>query len=107
TAAGATPRTGATLTEVLVSILIMAIGVVSLASIFPIAILRSIQANQLTMATDLRKNAEALLDIHPWLFSDPDRNGVVGEHTAQSYIFDPLGMSEGLPNQVGGSGILR
>lgn len=49
-------RGGATLTEVLMSLLIMSIGIVSVIAIFPISLLRSIQANQLTNARLMRKN---------------------------------------------------
>ena len=56
-------RPGTTLTEVLMSILIMSIGVVTLATLFPIAILRSVQATQLTNATILRYDAEAIIDL--------------------------------------------
>jgi hypothetical protein len=54
-------RTGATMTEVLVSILIMAIGVFSVIGLFPMATLRSIRATQLTQAAILKKNAETVL----------------------------------------------
>ena len=37
----------------------MSIGVIALATLFPISVLRSIQASQLTNATNLRYNAEA------------------------------------------------
>ena len=61
--------TGSTLSEVLVSLAIMSIGVISLASIFPISVLRSLQATQLTNATNLRYNAEALTNIKPELYT--------------------------------------
>jgi len=57
----ARPRQGATLIEVLMSLLIMGIGVTSVISIFPIAWMRSIQATQLTNARMMRHNAEQLL----------------------------------------------
>ena len=60
---------GSTLSEVLVSLAIMSIGVISLASIFPISVLRSLQATQLTNATNLRYNAEALTNIKPELYT--------------------------------------
>src|SRR5215467_1551135 len=52
-------RKGATLTEVLIALLIMSIGLVALAVLFPISVLRSIKATQFTTATDNRYNAEA------------------------------------------------
>ncbi len=63
------PRRGVTLREVLVSTLIMSIGVVSLATLFPISVLRSIQASQLTNAANLRYNAEAQARAIPQLIT--------------------------------------
>lgn len=60
---------GTTLSEVLVSMLVMSIGVVSLATLFPISVLRSVQATQLTNAANLRYNVEAMLGVMPQLYS--------------------------------------
>ena len=96
-------RSGVTLTEVLMSILIMSIGVVGVAALFPVAILKSIQATQLTSATLARYNAEAAVDIfrspsaglEMSLVHDPDGDGNTVEHyrtaAARRYIVDPLG----------------
>ncbi len=54
-------RAGVTISEVLISMVIMAIGVVSLATLFPASVLRSIQASQLTNSALLLKNAKARL----------------------------------------------
>ncbi|WLD10540.1 type IV pilus modification PilV family protein [Planctellipticum variicoloris] len=62
-------RPGVTLSEVLVSLLVMSIGVISLATLFPIATLRMIQATQLTQSTQLRYNAEALTHAQPALLN--------------------------------------
>ena len=62
-------RAGATLSEVLISLLVMSIGVVSLATLFPIAILRSVQATHLTNSANLRYNVEALLSVRAELYS--------------------------------------
>jgi type II secretory pathway pseudopilin PulG len=51
-------RSGATLTEVLMSLLIMSIGIVSVITMFPLAVLRSIQATQLTNARMMTQNTE-------------------------------------------------
>ena len=56
--AGLNRRGGATLVEVLMSLMVMGIGIVSVVTMFPIAALRSIQATQLTNAKMLRKNVE-------------------------------------------------
>lgn len=66
-------RLGATLTEVLITILIMSIGLVGVMSLFPASILRSVQAHALTTATNLRFSAEASLAQHPQIIGDADR----------------------------------
>lgn len=91
------PRAGVTLMEVLMSVMIMSIGVVSLASLFPISILRGVQATKLTNATVLRYNAEALIDAFPQPFVfDPDGtldpNGhIAHQRRNRKYVVDPLG----------------
>lgn len=97
-------RTGTTLVEVLMSLMIMAIGVVTVATLFPISVLRSVHATQLTQATVLRYNAEALIDLHynldSLLNADPTRKNLVfdpdddqnyAEHFDTNYLIDPLG----------------
>ena len=87
-------RHGVTLTEVLVSMMIMAIGVLMVMSLFPLAALRTLQANQLTNATILRYNIESLIAQDPRLVFDPNRDSNFDEHVQQSaqrnYIVDPL-----------------
>src|SRR5262245_38569273 len=61
-------RPGTTLSEVLISLLVMSVGVVSLATLFPISVLRSLQATHLTNAANLRYNVESFLSIRPQLF---------------------------------------
>jgi hypothetical protein len=63
----ANARRGLTLSEVLVSVLVMSIGVVSLMSLFPISTLRALQATNLTNATNLRYNVEGLVAARPEL----------------------------------------
>ena len=90
-------RVGTTLTEVLMAMLIAGIGLVTVASLFPIAILRAVQGTQLTNATILRYNAEAMIDIYPELIHDPDgtdsnSNGTpYDEHFGRHFIVDPVG----------------
>ena len=64
-------RTGATLTEVLMALLIMSVGVVSIFSLFPIAILSSIRATQLTNSKILEQNVEELVRTQPQLLRPP------------------------------------
>ncbi|QDT15355.1 hypothetical protein CA12_14400 [Alienimonas californiensis] len=54
----AAARLGVTLTEVLMSLLVMGIGVTSVATLFPLAVLRGARATQLTAGTILKVNAE-------------------------------------------------
>ena len=63
------PRRATTLSEVLVSLLVMSIGVVSLITLFPISVLRSAQATHLTNSANLRYNVEALLGARPELYA--------------------------------------
>ncbi len=99
-------RRGVTLTEVLMSLMIMSIGVTSVAVLFPISVLRSIQSTQLTNAAILKYNAEALLRREPKLLFDPDGNWdlavtererqvALAEHyqsaALRNYIVDPVG----------------
>lgn len=105
---GYVPRAGVTLTEVLMSLLIMSIGVVSVATLFPIATLRTLEANKQTATTIARFNAESAIDTfvdgigRPALVHDPDGffpptaaadqtpyNGLT--FRGQNYLVDPLG----------------
>ena len=62
-------RAGTTLSEVLISLLVMSVGVIALATLFPISVLRCVQATQLTNATNLRYNVEGLVNAIPQLYS--------------------------------------
>lgn len=90
-------RRGVTLMEVLMSVMIMGLGVIPLATLFPISVQRSVQATQLTNATVLRYNAEALIDAFPQPFVfDPDGTLNANGHIAhqrrnRNYVVDPLG----------------
>lgn len=95
------PRSGATLTEVLISLLIMSIGIVSLITMFPLSMLRTLKATQLTKATDFRFNAEAMIKMNPRMLADPDGNGDVNAGP-EYFVIDPLGrfyVAEYLANQ--------
>ena len=113
----ASAPTGSTLTEVLVSIMIMAIGVVSVATMFPLSMMRSVQANQLTSSTILRYNAQAFLEVTPLIVFDPDDDWVgaqslqldpkITKHYGVNYLVDPLGyytLSSSLKDWVGNDG---
>lgn len=100
------PRKGVTLIEVLMSLMIMSIGISAVAVLFPISMLRSIQATQLTNAAITKYNLEALLDAKPELLFDPDgdystfgtpaqQRESLAEHfrspSARNYVIDPIG----------------
>ncbi len=89
-------RRGVTLSEVLVSTFVMSIGVVSVATLFPISMLRSVQATQATNATLLRQNAAALLSFDTALVHDPDRDSDFSEHAGTTFLIDPLGRADSL-----------
>jgi len=101
---------GVTLSEVLMAILIAGIGLVAVVTLFPVAVLRSVQATQLTNATILRFNAEAMIDVLPDTVHDPDgiddpnRPGNrYAEHLNQRFLVDPVGwwiMASDHPNLV-------
>ena len=96
-------RSGVTLTEVLMSMLIMSLGIIFVATLFPASVIRSIQASHMTSATIARYNAEALIDTSPELIHDPDGDGDFAEHyqvnavgdfaraLTRNYIVDPYG----------------
>lgn len=63
-------QTGATLTEVLMAILIMSIGVVSVVTLFPLAILRAVHASQITNARILEDNIEEFVNTNRWVLND-------------------------------------
>jgi len=85
------PRGGVTLVEVLMSLLVVGIGLVSVAVLFPLSILRTIEATQLTSATMMRYNAEQMIEAFPEFLFDPDGNANWNEHAGTNYIIDPLG----------------
>src|SRR5579872_7045781 len=111
-----TQNAGATLTEVLIAMLIMSIGIVALATLFPLSVLRSIKASQSTNGTVLRFNAESIIDLYPQIIKSPVNvawnNIQIAKNTPaamdpplnspQNYIIDPLGLATisnlGLPS---------
>ena len=56
---------GLTLVEVLMSMLVTGIGILSVIVLFPLAFVRAVQATNLTNGTILRYNAESLFDADP------------------------------------------
>lgn len=56
---------GLTLVEVLMSIFVTGIGIMSVITLLPLAFVRSVQATNLTNSTILRYNAESAADVDP------------------------------------------
>lgn len=92
-------RQGATLTEVLMSLMIMGIGVVSLATLFPLSTQRVLEASNLTNSTVVRFNAEGLVDAFPALVHEPDGDATTRE-AGRNYVVDPLGWYEHISQGV-------
>lgn len=87
-------RRGVTLVEVLMALMIMSVGVASVAVLFPISVLRTAQATQMTNAAIVRYNFETIADVYPELIFDPDGDGNLTEHfrgVGRNYIVDPVG----------------
>lgn len=92
-------RAGATLSEVLISLMVMGIGVTSLALLISSSVLRSIQASQLTNATIHRLNAEELIGLFPRMVHDPDADANIAEHEIQNNVGgvdNPLNTADGV-----------
>ena len=94
-------RRGSTLTEVLVALMIMSIGLVSLATLFPLATLRAAKAVQMTAATDLRYNADTLLTMYPQMILDPDLDPLSDNlpgfnQSSLNWVIDPIGYQAAL-----------
>lgn len=100
-------RSGVTLTEVLMSLMIMSIGMSSVMVLFPISVLRSVQSTQLTNAAILKYNTEARIRQNLALVFDPDgdyqlagssaagQTSAIVEHfrggNSRNYVVDPVG----------------
>lgn len=93
-------RRGTTLAEVLMSLMVMGIGVVSLATLFPISAARVLEATNLTNSTVLLYNAEGIVDSFPAMIHQPDGfalDPVTNRRTSESgrhFQVDPLGYRE-------------
>lgn len=85
------PRRGITLTEILIAIMILGIGLVSLATLFPIGILRLRDATRYTRSATLLQTAAAdsiargMLDSGTFVYAD-NLNGPTGIGTPYWYV---------------------
>ncbi len=110
-------RTGATLIEILMALMIMSIGVVSIATLFPLAMKRALQASQLTNMQLLREQVMEMLVYHPELLpiNDPtvhntDPTSFTGPpNPATTISLFPSGVfaGQGLVNARSGSYVIR
>ena len=90
------------------ALMVMGIGVVSVVTLFPLSLLRSVEATKLTNATLLRQNSQARIEasisydavgppfaigspIPFGILQDPDHDGETAEHETERFVFDPLG----------------
>lgn len=89
-------RDGATLSEILISLMVMGIGVTSLALLISTSVLRSIQANQLTNSTIHRLNAEQVITLFPRLIHDPNNNSNLIEHEISGGADNPNNAVDGV-----------
>ncbi len=95
---------GVTLIEVLMSLMIMSIGISAVMVLFPISVLRSVQATQLTNSAILKYNAEGMIRRNPKFIFDPDGNGNLIEHVRAAqkrYLIDPIGYATALQDSDG------
>ena len=102
------PRSGVTLIEVVVSMMILSIGIGLLTTLLPISILRTAQATQLTHAVILRNNAEAFIESSPAILNN-SQIAISMTNPSALAVVDPLGSQLVTPTQPfgGTSNILR
>ncbi len=85
-------RSGITLTEILIAILIMGVGLVSLATLFPIGLVRLHEANRMTRATLLAESAMADMNARDLLnknsFLSPLTNPFTQAFTPDPWRYD-------------------
>lgn len=102
-----------TLMEVLMSCAIMTIGVVMVATVFPLSTLRVLEASRQTNSTIVRFGAEALIDVDPMFLHSPNTPYPVPPNSSafngRVYFVDPYGYQTfhrdaGLPAPVLGTG---
>src|SRR3954447_20068626 len=73
-------RSGITLTEILISIMIMGVGMVSLATLFPLGLLRIREANRMTRSVYLAESA----------FSDMGTRNLLNSQSFQTALTNPF-----------------
>jgi hypothetical protein len=88
-------RTGLTLVEVLMSMLVTGIGVLSVIVLLPLSFVRAIQATNLTNGTILRYNAESALDVNPRLLLrwQPNQVYALGDTIVPKNLIPPAALT--------------
>ncbi|HEV7999972.1 MAG TPA: hypothetical protein VGP63_08840 [Planctomycetaceae bacterium] len=87
-------RAGLTLVEVLMSMLVTGIGVLSVIVLLPLSFVRAVQATNLTNGTILRYNAESALDVNPRLLLrwQPNQVYAVGDTIVPKNLVPPVAL---------------
>jgi len=80
-------RSGATLIEILMTLMILGLGITSVFSLFPMSLVRSIRANQQTNASLVYQNAAEMVNGEVVEFDTPSHPA---PHTG-TFVFDPYG----------------
>src|SRR6478672_466809 len=83
-------RPGITLTEILISIMIMGVGMVSLATLFPLGLLRIREANRLTRSTLLAESAMNDIGARNLLSKEKFFNPVMNPYTTAYMVTQKL-----------------
>jgi hypothetical protein len=99
------PRSGITLTEILISIMILGVGMVSLATLFPLGLLRIREANRNVRSALLVESALADLQARNLLsgasFRNPFSNPFTYGYTPDPWIYDTTGYQQKDPSLGG------
>src|SRR5262245_52443189 len=83
-------RPGITLTEILISIMIMGVGMVSLATLFPLGLLRIREANRLTRSTLLAETAMNDIGARNLLSKEKFYNPLMNPFTTNYMVLQKL-----------------
>src|SRR4051812_14812211 len=96
-------RSGITLTEILISIMIMGVGMVSLATLFPLGLLRIREANRNVRSAQLAESALADLQARNLLFKGSFINLFTAGYTPDPWLIDTAGSLQKDPSLGGGT----
>jgi hypothetical protein len=98
-------RAGITLTEILIALLILSVGLVSVATLFPIGLLRLRDATRYSRSTYLAQSANGDISARNLLSSQSFVNSLFYGNNMLSGLYDPLIQDTPFPNgDWGGAG---